>query len=1252
MIKKVLWSVSTIVLFMIVVANAALVDPLLVEGNPKCADITLGTTEFKIEAEDLVSGKTYSLGDGRTITVSVTETRDSEDIVFNWSSNFPMNTVIVKGSNGANIYDYTTLPYNVLLDSGLHPPENASGKWAAISHINFCYKKTETHLKIIKQVNGVLDTEAKFEFPVTRPDNTQETVYVTVPAGTNPNGSFQILTMPGPHIIDEQPHSDYDPVDNPHREIMVVGGGTTTVTFTNKPKETEQGLKIIKIIQGTTATEGTFEFEVTKPDGSKETVYVTVPAGTDNQGEMTINTVPGTHNVKEQPKSGWDPVGPDEKQVEVVAGETAEVTFTNKPTSPPEQTIKIIKTILGDLDQPLTIDFELAKPDGTTEIVQVTVPPGTNSSGSNEVPTQAGKNTVTEPDIPGYNRVSPKSGIKIVDVPVGGTGIAEFVNEKEPEIEKIGCVDGYYSDGRDPMTQENMVLKNVVTNELRFDRINPANGYYKFHKVPLGTYIVYPEGHEEMAKQVVVWKIDQSQCTTRNFSFVQGCPPVFAWYHENDFKSVELDTPLVGFYNTRDPVIYEYDVLLAERLNIDAYLIRLDELMESVCGDSCNKVYKTSIIKGIMEKIEKYMEFFPDFQLRVIAVWDLEYGELEENLALFKLLADSILTHPAYYGVTAGERKPIFFLQSRLTAQPMELQAFAQHWISFREIVDTYLYPHKITICVDIDPFLSPAADWNSINQYVDAIYPRLDLSDYFQAPWLINGHETGYQYLQNFYKTIKQLGLKIDVGSTWPGHNDKFWHPLHYTIDANGDTVFNYVDKLEVAGQFLTQDSTWLLAFSYSPSWLIIESMNNYNEVSNISPSTLYKNKVTMDAWEKINRRKGDCYIWEGNETALEFLYHWYRAVKSGRFHQSIIDNSIELFFMEEYDAAIDLITPLPDNFALQFDGVDDIVQIAHDPKLNIHDQMTIEFWIETSSSTQFNTRILEKGVWDEYSMGFYGATGRIGGALRIDLNDNNSRMKTLIGPSKTHIQDNTWYHVAATYDGAKANLFINGELEVSNPASLSARREIGDLIVGAVKKATGYSSFFKGTIDDLRFWSIAKTAAQVRQQMYNELLGDEAGLVACYQFNEAQGQFAHDETANKFDGQLGISANAEASDPQWVLSDRPYSKSGNTNSNEDKKIESYEINWIPQKPQLLQNYPNPFNAQTTIEYHLSQESTVLLTIYDVMGRKVTILVHERKNPGEYRVDWNTTGIPSGIYFYNIKAGDFVQTKRLVLLK
>jgi hypothetical protein len=91
---------------------------------------------------------------------------------------------------------------------------------------------------------------------------------------------------------------------------------------------------------------------------------------------------------------------------------------------------------------------------------------------------------------------------------------------------------------------------------------------------------------------------------------------------------------------------------------------------------------------------------------------------------------------------------------------------------------------------------------------------------------------------------------------------------------------------------------------------------------------------------------------------------------------------------------------------------------------------------------------------------------------------------------------------------------------------------------------------------------------------------------------------------------------------------------------------------NLIPDKYALEQNYPNPFNPTTTIKFSIPEEVQVNLSLYNILGEKVKELKNEVTKPGYFEVEFDASMIASGVYFYRIQAGDFIQTKKMILLK
>jgi len=96
----------------------------------------------------------------------------------------------------------------------------------------------------------------------------------------------------------------------------------------------------------------------------------------------------------------------------------------------------------------------------------------------------------------------------------------------------------------------------------------------------------------------------------------------------------------------------------------------------------------------------------------------------------------------------------------------------------------------------------------------------------------------------------------------------------------------------------------------------------------------------------------------------------------------------------------------------------------------------------------------------------------------------------------------------------------------------------------------------------------------------------------------------------------------------------------------------ENIENKSVPDKFLLGQNYPNPFNPSTVISFAIPTQAFVTVKVYDILGREVKTLMNETKPVGYYEINFNASDLPSGTYIYEIRAGNFVETKKMILLK
>ncbi len=89
-----------------------------------------------------------------------------------------------------------------------------------------------------------------------------------------------------------------------------------------------------------------------------------------------------------------------------------------------------------------------------------------------------------------------------------------------------------------------------------------------------------------------------------------------------------------------------------------------------------------------------------------------------------------------------------------------------------------------------------------------------------------------------------------------------------------------------------------------------------------------------------------------------------------------------------------------------------------------------------------------------------------------------------------------------------------------------------------------------------------------------------------------------------------------------------------------------------IPSDFNILQNYPNPFNPVTNIKFDIPKSSNVKISIFDILGKEISVLVNEELNPGTFEINWDASNFPSGVYFYMIETGDYSESKKMILIK
>jgi len=221
-----------------------------------------------------------------------------------------------------------------------------------------------------------------------------------------------------------------------------------------------------------------------------------------------------------------------------------------------------------------------------------------------------------------------------------------------------------------------------------------------------------------------------------------------------------------------------------------------------------------------------------------------------------------------------------------------------------------------------------------------------------------------------------------------------------------------------------------------------------------------------------------------------------------------------------------------------------------------------------------------------------------------------------------------NTWYHFAWTYSSEEGGkLYINGEL-YGNPVGQSA----GLLTMNTDSLILGKENF-NGMLDEIRIWKRILSPNEIKAS-YNASVHSRSILFSdltegYYQYYA----YVIDLFGNKAQTETRIITIASSA------------------------IKKNVGNNLPKIYSLSRNYPNPFEAITRFDYFLPHRSKVNCSIYNILGQKVKILVNEMQDSGIYSIYWNGTDswhkkCPCGIYFYRFKAGNYLNTKKLLLIR
>ncbi len=321
--------------------------------------------------------------------------------------------------------------------------------------------------------------------------------------------------------------------------------------------------------------------------------------------------------------------------------------------------------------------------------------------------------------------------------------------------------------------------------------------------------------------------------------------------------------------------------------------------------------------------------------------------------------------------------------------------------------------------------------------------------------------------------------------------------------------------------------------------------------------------------------------------------------------------------------------------NYSLWFDGQNSYVEFSFAENHDLFNDFSIEVWVKFDSIP--SGRILSKVGWfdpgdtvSSYSVYF----------------DETKPYKVIFSswvgefPNIEHeaistlsLNSEHWHYIVVTYTKANSTkkIYVDGVLAFNEDNTGNIGYNGRPLFVGAFKTNLGDVIFpFKGNIDEIRIWQKALTQEEILVNMNNAIVGNEINLVGLWHFNEGIGDTLFDSSLYNVKGVINEAIWGEG----FVI----------TSVNETKlNINNFD---------LIQNYPNPFNPSTTIEFTLPKTENVELKVYNILGKEVATLVSNKLNSGNHTYQFDGRNLASGVYYYQLVAGDYREVKKMILLR
>jgi hypothetical protein len=381
--------------------------------------------------------------------------------------------------------------------------------------------------------------------------------------------------------------------------------------------------------------------------------------------------------------------------------------------------------------------------------------------------------------------------------------------------------------------------------------------------------------------------------------------------------------------------------------------------------------------------------------------------------------------------------------------------------------------------------------------------------------------------------------------------------------------------------------------------------------------------------------------------------------------------------------------------NKAAHLDGIDDYISTINSVYNPV--RFTLELWFKTnttlggkligleSSQTGISTNLWDRHIYmDDQGVIFFGVWPGEDEVLSSSLSYNDGR----------------WHHVAASLTASGIYLYLDGELTDYNPDITSGENYYGYWRIGGGNldywPNMPSSRFFRGDIDDVRVWTVSRSANEIRRNMYDELSGDESRYLSYWNLNHSKDAQVTDQSEQNNhavlrSGTYLITSEAPLA-PAWLIIDP---KNGAIPSHDSTEIslsynigDSYEGNYklnlliscndpsnpyyylplflevqpsyldelftadIPRTYMLFQNYPNPFNPATQIRFGLPKAEKVVIELFNIIGQKIETLYEGNKSAGYHTINFNGDRYASGVYVYRMRTEGFTKSMKMLLIK